>query len=75
MKVKIKALCAERKIHAKEAGTWAQKCRDANLLGNSKIESVKERKAKVQLASAQCIAKSQNILDRLGKQECCVKTW
>lgn len=66
MKARIAKMRKDRRKAAKEAGTWAKKGRDARAKAKSKRLSVKNRKTKVQLTSAQCIAKAQKILNRLG---------
>lgn len=66
MKARVKKLRLARKQAAIEAGTWSKKGRGARSRANIKRTSAKKRKAKVQLTSAQCVARAQKILNRLG---------
>lgn len=66
MKARIKKIRQARRKASKMAGTWAKKGRGSRSNVKAMSLSSKKRKAKVQLTSAECIAKAQKILNRLS---------
>lgn len=66
MKDRIKEIRQARRKASKTAGAWAKKGRGSRSKVRAMRVSSKKRKAKVQHTSAECIAKAQKILNRLG---------